>query len=252
MSLSGEEPRTAMSLSGEEPRTAMSLSGEEPKTAMSLSGEAAPRISPVRAAMTVVAGMALAGVLVGAVWVWLAPGIRGVVALTDEGDRVQAYLGNESEHWFTAAAVMVGLLSVLAIVGAVLVWQWRAHRGPLQATALALGSIAAAAVATGVGALGARLRYGSVDVAGAPVSPENRVHYIVEAPAVFFGHSPLMVAATLLLPAAVAATTYLLCAVSTPRDDLGGWPPVEYAVGATGRSVTVAPVPPAGPSSPSP
>ena len=240
MGLAGEGPRTPMSLSGEGPRTPMSLSGEE------------PRISPVRAAITVVAGMALAGVLVGAVWVWLAPGIRGVVALTDDGDRVQAYLGNESEHWFTAAALVVGLLSVLAIVGAVLVWQWRVHRGPLQATALAAGSVVAAAVAAGVGALGAHLRYGSVDVAGAPVSQENRVHYVVEAPAVFFGHSPLMVAATLLLPAAVAATTYLLCAVSTSRDDLGGWPPVEYPLGATGRTATVVPVPPAGPSSPSP
>ena len=229
----------------------MSLSGEGPRTPMSLSGEE-PRISPVRAAITVVAGMALAGVLVGAVWVWLAPGIRGVVALTDDGDRVQAYLGNESEHWFTAAALVVGLLSVLAIVGAVLVWQWRVHRGPLQATALAAGSVVAAAVAAGVGALGAHLRYGSVDVAGAPVSQENRVHYVVEAPAVFFGHSPLVVAATLLLPAAVAATTYLLCAVSTSRDDLGGWPPVEYPLGATGRTATVVPVPPAGPSSPSP
>ena len=30
------------------------------------------------------------------------------VALTDDGDRVQAYLGNESEHLFTAAAMAVG------------------------------------------------------------------------------------------------------------------------------------------------
>ena len=71
---------------------------------MSPSGEE-PRISPGRAAVTVVAGMAVAGVLVGALWVWLAPGIHGVVALTDDGDRVQAYLGNESEHLFTAAAM---------------------------------------------------------------------------------------------------------------------------------------------------
>ena len=109
------------------------------------------------------------------------------------------------KHGYLAAAMAVGFLSVLAVIAAVLVWQWRAHRGPLQASALAIGSVAAAAVATGVGALGAHWRYGSVDVAGAPVSPENRVHYVVEAPAVFFGHSPLVIAATLLLPAAVAA-----------------------------------------------
>lgn len=229
----------------------MSPSGEEPRAPMSPSREE-PRISPGRAAVTVVAGMAVAGVLVGALWVWLAPGIHGVVALTDDGDRVQAYLGNESEHLFTAAAMAVGFLSVLAVIAAVLVWQWRPHRGPLQASALAVGSVAAAAVATGVGALGAHWRYGSVDVAGAPVSPENRVHYVVEAPAVFFGHSPLVIAATLLLPAAVAATVYLLCAVSAPRDDLGAWPPVDYLAVPTDRTATVGSVPPVGPSSPLP
>lgn len=218
----------------------MSSSGEEPKS------------SPGRAALMVVAAVASAGVLVGALWVWLAPGIHGVVALTDDGDRVQAYLGNDSDHLFTAAAMVVGFLSVLAVVAAVLVWQWRPHRGPVQASALVVGSIAAAVVATGVGALGARWRYGTVDVAAAPVNAENRVHYIVEAPAVFFGHSPLVVAATLLLPAAVAATVYLLCAVSAPRDDLGGWPPVDYFGGPTDRTVTAEPVPPAGPSSPLP
>jgi hypothetical protein len=59
------------------------------------------------------------------------------------------------------------------------------------------------------------------------VSPEHRVHYVVEAPAVFFGHSPLQIAATILLPAATAALVYALMAVSTARDDLGAWPPVE-------------------------
>jgi hypothetical protein len=72
-----------------------------------------------------------------------------------------------------------------------------------------------------------RWRYGVIDIAGAPVSPERRVHYVMEAPAVFFGHSPLQIAATILLPAAAAALVYALMAVSTQRDDLGAWPPVE-------------------------
>ena len=63
------------------------------------------------------------------------------------------------------------------------------------------------------------------------MSPEHRVHYVVEAPAVFFGHSPLQIAATILFPAAVAALVYALMAVSTARDDLrrlaaGGTEPV--------------------------
>ena len=104
---------------------------------------------------------------------------------------------------------------MLAVVAAVLVWQWRAHRGPAMVAALAIGSAAAAGAAAGVGAVLVHWRYGAIDIAGAPVSPEHRVHYVVEAPAVFFGHSPLQIAATILFPAAVAALVYALMAVST-------------------------------------
>lgn len=213
---------------------------------------AAPTVSRTRALATVVAGLAAAGVLIGALWAWLAPPIHGVIALTRGGDRIKAYLGAEADHWFTSAALMIGMLSVLAVVGAVLVWQWRAYRGPGMVGALTLGSVAAAATASGVGVLVAHLRYGGIDIAGAPVSEQQRVHYIVEAPSVFFGHSPLQIALSLLYPAAVAALVYLLAAVATPRDDLGAWPPVEYPDVPTGRTVTGAGVPPVVPTSPSP
>ena len=42
------------------------------------------------------------------------------------------------------------------------------------------------------------------------MSPEHRVHYVTEAPAVFFGHSPLQIATTILFPAAAAALVYAL------------------------------------------
>jgi len=210
-----------------------------------------PSVSRRRAGLTVVAGLALAGGVVGALWALLAPSLHGVIALTRDGDRVRAYLGNESDHWFTAAFMLIGMLSVLAVVAAVLVWQWRVHRGPQMVAALALGAVAAAGAAAGVGALAVRLRYGTIDVAAAPVSEQHRVHYVVEGPSVFFGHTPWQIAATVLFPAAVAAIVYLLAAVSTPRDDLGAWPPVDYAM-TTGRIGTVADVPPAAPSSPSP
>jgi hypothetical protein len=160
-------------------------------------------------------------------WAWLAPSIHGVVALTKRGERVKGYVGNESDHFFIAAFLIVGMLGALAVVAAVLLWQWRAHRGPVMVAALAIGAAAAAGVAAGVGAVLVRWRYGVIDIAGAPVSPERRVHYVMEAPAVFFGHSPLQIAATILLPAAAAALVYALMAVSTQRDDLGAWPPVE-------------------------
>ena len=102
----------------------MSRLGEEPKTPLT------PRISRRRAVLIVVIGLAVAGALIGALWAWIAPPIHGVVALTRSGERVRAYLGNEADHFFIGAFLIVGMLSVLAVVAAVLVWQWRAHRGP--------------------------------------------------------------------------------------------------------------------------
>jgi uncharacterized membrane protein len=191
---------------------------------------AAPRISRRKAVVTAVAGLVATGVLLGALWAWLAPPIHGVVALTKSGNRIKAYLGNEADHFFIAAFLIVGMLSVLAVVAAVLLWQWRAHRGPGMVAALAIGVAAGTGAAAGVGAALMRWRYGTIDIAGAPVSPEHRVHYVIEAPAVFFGHSPLQIAATILFPAAAGALVYALMAVSTQRDDLGAWPPVEAPV----------------------
>ncbi len=189
----------------------------------------APKVSRVAAAIRVGAGIALAGVPAGALWAWLAPPIGGVVALTKSGNRVTAYLGNESDNFFLGEFLFVGILTVLTVVASVLVWQWRAHRGPVLLTALTVGAAFAAGAAAGVGAVLVRWRYGVIDIAAAPVTPEHRIHYVTEAPAVFFGHGPLQIAATILLPAAVAALVYTLLALSTPRDDLGAWPPVEYA-----------------------
>lgn len=201
----------------------------------------APGISRRTAAVRVFLGLLAAGAVVGALWAWLAPPIQGVVALTRAGDRVRAYLGNDSDHFFLGAFLQVGLLGALAVVATVLVWQWRAHRGPVQVAALAAGLAAAAGVAAGVGAVLVHWRYGSIDVDAAPVTDTNRVHYVLEAPAVFFGHGPLVIAAGILLPAAVAALTYALLTAAAARDDLGGWPPVEYAGVYPPVTVPVAP-----------
>jgi hypothetical protein len=191
---------------------------------------APPRVSRLKAAVVVTAGLTVAGAAVGALWAWLAPPLHGVVALTRDGERIRAYLGNEADHFFTSAFMIIGILGVLAVVAAVLVWQWRAHRGPVMVLALTIGSAAAAGAAAGVGALLVHRRYGTIDIAAAPVSPDHRVHYVVEAPTVFFGHSVLQIAATVLFPVAIAALIYALLAVSTARDDLGAWPPMEEPV----------------------
>jgi hypothetical protein len=191
---------------------------------------APPRFPRKGAAATVIVGLAVTGVAIGALWAWIAPPIHGVIALTKGGDRVHAALGNESDNYFIAAFLLVGLVVAVAIVSAVLVWQWRPHRGPVLCAALAIGSAAAAGAAAGVGALIVRARYDVIDIAGAPISPEHRVQYVTEAPPVFFAHSWLLIAASILFPVAMSALVYALIAVSTSRDDLGGWPPEDQPV----------------------
>lgn len=186
---------------------------------------AAPRIRRRAAFGIVAAGLAVAGPAIGALWAQIAPPIHGVVALTGGGERVQAYLGNEADHFFVAPFLLLGMLGVVAVVAATLAWQWRAHRGPGMIAGLASGLIAAAALAVLTGGELVRRRYGTVDVDAAPVTPEHRVAYVAEGPPVFFGHTPLQIAATLLLPAATAALVYGLCATWSTRDDLGGYPP---------------------------
>ncbi|BDX32526.1 membrane protein [Mycobacterium antarcticum] len=211
-----------------------------------------PRLSHRQAATRVVLGLALLGVVVGVVWAWLAPPIALVIALTRDGDRVQGYVGDESDLLFLGAFLMTGLLFVLAVTSAVALWQWRPHRGPIMVGALSVGALAAAGAAAGVGAGLARWRHGVVDIAAAPVSPEQRVFYTHQAPAVFFGHGPLQIAASIVLPAGVAALVYAICALSTKRDDLGAWPPVEQAFLVTrDPAPTAAADPLVDPSSPS-
>jgi hypothetical protein len=174
--------------------------------------------------VSVIGGLAICGAVLGALWAWIAPPIHTITALTRSGERVDAFLGRESDLLFVAAAMMIGLLAMLAVVSAVLVWQWRPHRGPVIVTALWIGQLAAGATAAGVGVALAHVRYGRADHQGVALSPENRVHYFTEAAPVFVGHHPLQVAVTLLLPAALSALVFAFMTVATARDDLGAWP----------------------------
>jgi Protein of unknown function (DUF2567) len=186
-----------------------------------------PRVSRRRAAVTIAVGLLPVGVLVGGLWAWLAPPIHGALALTHNGERLHDYLGNEPDHFFVAAFLMLGLLNVVAAVAAVLAWQWRPHRGPGMVAGLCAGVVIAAAAAVGVGVLLAHLRYGAVNFAAAPVTHDHPLFYFIEAPPVFFGPSRLQIACTLLLPAATAALVYAVLAAATARDDLGGYPAVD-------------------------
>jgi hypothetical protein len=192
-----------------------------------LTAAGAPRISRRRAAMTVAVGLLPVGAAVGALWAWLAPPIKGAVALTHSNEKVHEYLGSEADHFFVSAFLMLGLLSVGAAVAAVLAWQWRAHRGPGMVAGLCTGVVIAAGAAIGVGVLITHLRYGTTNFAGVPVSHEHPLYYVTEAPTAFFGPTVLQRACTLLLPAAIAALVYAVPVAATARDDLGSYPAVD-------------------------
>jgi hypothetical protein len=180
-----------------------------------------------RATLIATLGLALTGIVIGALWAWIAPPIHLVVVMTRAGERVHDYLGAESDHFFDVPCLMLGILTVLAVVTPVLVWQWRAHRGPGMVIAVTIGMVIAAGAASTVGAVLVRLRYGALNVDAVPLSGSPSVAYVVEAPPVFFGHGPLQVAATLVWPAAIAALVYAVLAAGNARDDLGGFPPED-------------------------
>lgn len=179
----------------------------------------------------VVVVLAVCGALLGSFWAWVAPPIHTFVGLTRSGERVDGFLGKESDNLFVAGAMLIGLLAALAIVSAVSLWQWRSRRGPGLLTALWIGQVAAGAAAAGLGAAVAHWRYGTPDKPGAALSQENRVAYFTEAPPVFLSHGPLQIAVTLLLPAALSAVVYALLAMASPRDDLGAGAAERVTVG---------------------
>lgn len=183
-----------------------------------------PRQTRARAIAGVGLGSAVTGVLIGGVWAWIAPPIHAVVALTRSNERVHDYLGAESEHFFDAPCLLLGLLTVLAVVATVLVWQWRQHRGPGMVVALSTGMVAAAAAAAATGAGLVRLSYGALNFDAVPLAKAPSVAYVIQAPPVFFSHGPLQVAMTLLCPAAIAALVYAVLAAADARDDLGALP----------------------------
>jgi hypothetical protein len=168
-------------------------------------------------------------VLIGGLWAWIAPPIHVVVAITRAGERVHDYLGTESEHFFNAPCLMLGLLTVVAVVAPVLAWQWRQRRGPRMVVGLSIGMVIVAVAAAAVGALLVRLQYGASNFDAVPLFGKPAVAYVVQAPPVFFGLGPLQVVVTLFWPAAIAALVYALLAAGNARDDLGRLPVADQA-----------------------
>jgi hypothetical protein len=189
----------------------------------------APQASRARAIVVAALGFSATGVLIGGLWAWIAPPIHVVVAITRAGERVHDYLGTESEHFFNAPCLMLGLLTVVAVIAPVLAWQWRQRRGPRMVVGLSIGMVIVAMAAAAVGALLVRLHYGASNFDAVPLFGKPAVAYVVQAPPVFFGLGPLQVVVTLFWPTAIAALVYALLAAGNARDDLGRLPVADQA-----------------------
>jgi hypothetical protein len=200
----------------------------------------APRFSRLGAAAIVFGGLTVVGAFVGVLWSVIAPGVHGAVADTRDNGRVYVHLGNEADNFFIATTMLTGMAAVVAVIVAAAAWQWKAHRGPVMACAITLGALASSAVAAGVGAALVRLRYGALDIAAAQLEEGQRIKYVVEAPAVFYGHTPTQIAVTLALAPCLAAVIYMFCVAACARDDLAAWPPAPMPLYRT--PVTVPPV----------
>jgi hypothetical protein len=127
----------------------------------------------------------------------------------------------------------LGLLTLVAIVAPVLVWQWRESRGPGAVVGLVVGLVTGTAAAGAVGAALVRLRYGALNFDTVALSGgEHKLAYVAEAPPVFFSHAWLPLAATFIWPVGIAALVYAVIAAGSARDDLGGRPVADTPTNA--------------------
>ena len=140
---------------------------------------------------------------------------------------------------------LIGLFTVLAVVAPVLLWQWRAQRGPEMVVALWVGLMISVGLAAAVGAVLVRLRFGDLNFDAIPLSGDHRIAYVIQAPPVFYARKPLQVAATFMWPAGTAALVYAAFAAGSARDDLGG-PPVAAGPAIVAPSAPVQPGAPEG------
>jgi LPXTG-motif cell wall-anchored protein len=157
----------------------------------------------LRSALLIVLALALAGLLAGGVWIWLAPRADYRVTATS----VEPIGAAPSAELFMADdGVFVLVLAGLGLLAGIAVWLRRRRRGVLTLGALAAGMLAAGVVAWQLGELVGR---GPTEAQLADVGAR-----------VTTGLS-LAATAALAVGPFVAVLVYLVAAGLTPRDDLG-------------------------------
>lgn len=160
--------------------------------------------SDVGAGLRVLLGSVPLGVVVGAVWAWVARSVP--VGVLDDGSTV--VLDPQSSAGFGPMGLFVALTLGAGLVTGVAVWRWRRWRGPTVLLAATGGGVVAATIAALVGLALVELRYsGVVDAAAAGT--------VVSGPP-----SITTWAVVLAQPLGVALAQTVLVALSR-REDLG-------------------------------
>jgi LPXTG-motif cell wall-anchored protein len=159
----------------------------------------------LRSSALLVLGLALAGLLAGLLWWWLAP--RADFRITDAGPVV---IGNPPEELLVADDAVLALILVgLGLVVGAAAWFLRRRRGVATVLALAVGGSAMAAVAWQLGEfLGAGPTQAQLSAVGTVVTTSLRL-----------GSLPALALAPF-----AALLAYLVPVLTVHRDDLGRTP----------------------------
>lgn len=101
----------------------------------------------VPAALRLALGVVAAGLPLGVLWAFLAPGVGTVVL----AGGASGALPGENDHAFDAVAVFVLLVAAFGVIAGVVAWRRRAVRGPVALASVVLASLVAAWLAGRVG-----------------------------------------------------------------------------------------------------
>jgi hypothetical protein len=163
----------------------------------------------IRAALAVVALLAVVGCALGPIWSWWSP--PGPL-----GEQIPSgVIADETEAFIAADGRFALLTAAVGLVAALACWALRSVRGPWIAAALAVGGVIGAVLTDVIGHL--------VRGGGQPIPVTRTIARI--------NHLPLQVHATglLLVEAALAALVYALFVAFTAHDDLGRGDPIRVA-----------------------
>ncbi|MGY1838511.1 MULTISPECIES: DUF2567 domain-containing protein [unclassified Modestobacter] len=163
-------------------------------------------------ALVVVGVLTVAGLLVGGLWLWLAP--RAEFRVT-ETQVVPVGQAPSNELLMADDGVLVLLLAGLGLVAGIAGWLWRRRRGVMLLAGLATGTLSAGVVAWQL---------------GEGLAPGPTEEQLGQVGTTVTTGLELGATAALAVGPFLAVLAYLVATALTPRDDLGRDEPAEQPV----------------------